>query len=173
MYTIKCDDYFLHNVDSDLLVINGKGNLEVNKTGLLTFYVAPNHPYRDKIKKLTSKITLYQDGEALFYGRVLNNEVDIDNLMYVECEGELSYLLDSIQRAKEYHLDGGDENVVKVFLESIISIHNNQVSADKKFVVGTVNVTDPNNYLYRVTNYENTFNVISEGLIKRDRKSVV
>lgn len=167
MYTIKCDDYFLHNVDAGLTVINGNCKLEINKTGLLTFYVSPTHPHRDKIKKLTSIITLYQDGEALFYGRVLNNEIDINNIMTVECEGELSFLLDTIQRAKEYHLDGGSDNVVKTFLENLISIHNSQVSDDKKFVVGTVNVTDPNNYLYRVTNYENTFNVISEGLIKR------
>ena len=119
MYTIKCDDYFLHNVDAGLTVINGDCKLEINKTGLLTFYVSPTHPHRDKIKKLTSIITLYQDGEALFYGRVLNNEIDINNIMTVECEGELSFLLDTIQRAKEYHLDGGSDNVVKTFLETV------------------------------------------------------
>lgn len=164
MYKIKCDDYFLHNVDLGLMVINGSCKMEVNKTGSLTFYIPTNHPYRDKINKLSSKITLYQDDIALFYGRVLNTEIDIDNLMYVECEGELSYLLDSIQRAKEYHLDG-EENVVQVFLENIISIHNSQVSSDKRFVVGNVNVTDSNNYLYKITNYENTLDVINKDLI--------
>ena len=79
--------------------------------------------------------------------------------MYVECEGELSYLLDSIQRAKAYQLNSGT-NVVKTFLESLITNHNAQVSADKQFVVGTVNVTDSNNYLYKITNYENTFEVL-------------
>ena len=148
------------------MVINGKCALEVNKTGSLTFYVAQNHPYRSFILKHKSKITLYQDDEALFYGRVLNTETSIDGLMYVECEGELSYLLDSIQRGKEYHLDGGSTNVVKTFLENLISNHNSQVPAERKFVVGTVNVTDPNNYLYKVTNYENTLDVINEDLIK-------
>lgn len=167
MYTITCDAVTLHNVNLGLMVISGKCKLEANKTGSLTFYVAKNHPYRNLIKKHKSEITLYQDDEALFYGRVLNIELDIDNLMYVECEGELSYLLDTIQRAKEYHLDGGDNNVIKVYLENLISNHNSQVPNDKKFVVGTVNVTDTNNYLYKITNYENTLNTINEDLIKK------
>ena len=167
MYTLKCDDYILHNIDADLMVINCVCKLEVNKTGSLVFYVAPNHPYRDKIKKHTSKIVLYQNGEALFYGRVLNNDVDIDNLMCVECEGELSYLLDTIQRAKEYHLDNTSENVVKDYFIDLINIHNSQVPDDKQFFVGDVNVTDPNNYLYRISSYENTLNIINDRLISR------
>ena len=165
MYTITCDNVTLHNINLGLMVISAKCSLEVNKTGSLTFFVAPEHPYKTAIKKHKSKITLYQDDEALFYGRVLNTETSIDGLMYVECEGELSYLLDSIQRAKAYQLNSGT-NVVKTFLESLITNHNSQVSADKEFVVGTVNVTDSNNYLYKITNYENTFEVITGDLIK-------
>lgn len=150
-----------------VMVINAKCKLEVNKTGSLTFYVAQNHPYRNFIKKLTSKITLYQDDKALFYGRVLNTEIDIDGLVYVECEGELSYLLDTIQRANVYQLEGGDDNVIETYLKMLMVIHNSQTSDDKKFIVGDVNVTDPNNYLYKITNYEKTLDVINDDLIKK------
>ena len=167
MYTLNCDDYILHNINANLMVINCVCKLEVNKTGSLVFYVAPNHPNRDKIKKHTSKIVLYQNDEPIFYGRVINNDIDIDNLMCVECEGELSYLLDTIQRAKEYHLDNTSENVVKDYFIDLINIHNSQVSEDKQFFVGKVTVTDPNNYLYRLSSYENTLEIINDRLINK------
>ena len=165
MYTIKCDDYFLHNATLGILVSNAKCKLEINKTGSLTFYVAPNHPYRDKIKKLTSKITLYQDDEALFYGRVLNNEIDIDRMMSVECEGELSELLDTIHRPQEsYPLITGDR--IKDFLQYSIDEHNKQVTEDKQFTLGTVTVTDQN-YTLDMHSYERTLDVLNNNLIKR------
>ena len=166
MYQIKCDDYVLHDVTIEgLQVISPKCELELNKTGSLTFSITPLHPHYDKIKKHTSEITLYQDNKILFSGRVLNDEVDFDNIKNVECEGELSYLLDSIQRAKKYQLDGGSANVIETYLKDIISIHNSQVDDRKKFNVGLVTVADPNNYLYKISNYENTLSVITDKLL--------
>lgn len=167
MYQIVCDDYVLHDTRIDeLKVISPKCTLEVNKTGSLTFEITPLHPYYDKIKKHTSEITLYQDNAILFRGRVLNDEVTFDNIKVIECEGELSYLIDSIQRGKEYHLDGGSENVIETYLKDLINIHNSQVDDRKKFNLGIVNITDSNNYLYRVSNYDNTLSIINDKLIK-------
>ena len=166
MYQITCDDYVLHNpMIEELKVIGAKCSLEVNKTGLLTFQIAPTHPYYDKIQKHTSQIKLYQDDKILFWGRVLNDEITFDNVKNVECEGELSYLLDSIQRGKEYHLDGGTENVIKTYLKQLVAIHNSQVDDSKKFTVGTVNVTDTNNYLYKISNYEDTLTTLTDKLL--------
>ena len=109
MYQIKCDDYILHDTTIDeLKVINPKCSLEINKTGALTFRIPPTHIYYDKIKKHLSEITLYQDGRVLFCGRVLNDESDFENIKIVECEGELSYFIDTIQRPKIYNLNGSD-----------------------------------------------------------------
>lgn len=166
MYQIMCDDYVLHDPAIDeLKVIGAKCSLEVNKTGSLTFQIAPTHPYYDKIKKHTSQIRLYQDDRVLFCGRVLNDEITFDNIKNVECEGELSYLLDSIQRGKEYHLNGGSNNVVETYLKDVVAIHNSQVDDSKKFSVGLVNITDPNNYLYKISNYENTLTTITDKLL--------
>lgn len=166
MYQITCDDYILHSPFIDeLKVIDAKCSLEVNKTGSLTFQIAPTHPYYNKIKKHTSEIKLYQDDRVLFWGRVLNDEITFDNIKNIECEGELSYLLDSIQRGKEYHLEGGTENVIETYLKDIVAIHNSQVDDSKQFSVGLVNITDPNNYLYKISNYENTLTTLTDKLL--------
>ena len=166
MYQIICDDYVLHDATIDeLKVIGAKCSLEVNKTGSLTFQIASTHPYYDKIKKHTSEIKLYQDDRVLFCGRVLNDEITFENIKNIECEGELSYFLDSIQRGKEYHLEGGTENVIKTYLKDIVAIHNSQVDESKRFSVGVVNITDPNNYLYKISNYDDTLTVLTDKLL--------
>ncbi len=166
MYQITCDNYVLHDARVDeLKVIGAKCNLEINKTGALTFQISPTHPYYDKIIKHASEITLYEDDKVLFRGRVLNDELDFFNLKNIECEGELSYFLDSIQRHKEYHLEGGSKNVIETYLKDIVTIHNSQVEDKKKFTVGVVNITDPNNYLYKISNYNSTLSVIADKLI--------
>jgi phage minor structural protein len=167
MYQILCDGNILHDTRLDgLQVINAKCNLELNKTGYLSFSIPPTHQYYDVIQKHTSEITLLQDNEIIFVGRVLNDDIDFDNIKNIECEGELSYLLDSIQRYHEYHLDGGSENVIKTYLNTLITNHNSQVQdARKKFTLGDVTITDPNNYLYKVSNYEDTLTTITDKLI--------
>ena len=166
MYQILCDDYVLHDATIDeLKVIGAKCSLEVNKTGSLTFQIASTHPYYDKIKKHTSEIKLYQDDRVLFCGRILNDEITFENIKNIECEGELSYFLDSIQRGKEYHLEGGTENVIKTYLKDIVSIHNSQVDESKRFSVGVVNIRDPNNYLYKISNYDDTLTVLTDKLL--------
>lgn len=166
MYKITCDDYILHDGRLDeLQVIGAKCDLELNKTGSLTFQIAPTHPYYDKIKKHTSVITLLQDDKIIFRGRVLNDELNFYNIKNVECEGELSYLLDTIQRYHEYHLEGGTQNVIETYFKTLIDNHNEQVDGSKSFQLGVVDITDPNNYLYKVSNYENTLNTINDKLI--------
>ena len=166
MYQITCDDYILHDsVIDDLKVIGARCGLEVNKTGSLTFQIPQTHPYYDKIKKHTSEIKLYQDDRVLFCGRVLNDEITFDNIKNVECEGELAYFLDSIQRGKEYHLEGGSNNVIETYLKDVVAIHNSQVDDSKKFSVGLVNITDPNNYLYKISNYEDTLTTLTDKLL--------
>lgn len=153
MYQIQCDGYILHDTTiDDLKVINPKCSLEINKTGSLTFEIPPTHPYYDKIKKHTSEITLYQDDRVLFNGRVLNDESDFENVKVIECEGDLSYFIDSIQRPKVYNLNGS--NSIKEYLTDVVNIHNSQVDERKQFTVGNVTVTAST--LNNVSNYGDT-----------------
>ena len=137
MYQIKCDNhdgnrpYILHDSRSNnIRVIEPKCELALNTTGTLTFGIQPNHPFFDKINKLHSEISLYQDGKWLFTGRVLNDEIDTYNIKTVTCEGILAYLLDSIQRNKIYSIT--DKNRIQIYLNDVLNIHNSQVDTHHK-----------------------------------------
>lgn len=146
---------------SDYTIIEPHCELEVNKTGSLTFRIAPGHPMYDSIQKMKSEIEVYQDEDFLAAFRVLNIELDFQNIKSVSCEGELAYLLDSIQRSTEYH----DISVADYF-QTIISNHNSQVEPSRQFTVGAVTVTDPNNSIYKHSNYETTWDTIEDKLLK-------
>ena len=167
MYQITCDGYVLHDARIDeLKVINAKCSLEVNKTGLLTFQIHPIHPYYNVIKKHTSQITLYQDDRVLFRGRVLNDDVTFEKIKTIECEGDLSFLLDSIQRKKSYTLKGTTNNV-ETYLTDLITIHNSQVDDYKKFKIGNITVTDNSENLILASKYEDTLSLVNTNLIDK------
>ena len=80
MYTIKAyvdgTEYTLHDSRVKALTVGGKPYFEVgdNINGSASFSVYPNHPYYDKVKKLTTDIIFYRDDEPEFYGRVLYDD---------------------------------------------------------------------------------------------------
>lgn len=78
----------------------------------------------------------------------------------VEVQGELSYLSDSIQRPAEYH-----DLSVRSFIQTLLNHHNEQ--SDETFELGAVNITDPNDSLYRYTNYEDTLFCLMDKVIDR------
>ena len=163
MLQIFCDGKLLYDPRSpDYTIAEPKCELEVNKTGALSFRIAPTHPLYGSIEKLKSEIVVYQDGEFLAAFRVLNMESDFDNIMTVTCEGELAYLLDSNQRKAEYH----DISVADYF-STLIERHNADVETTHQFTVGAVTVTDPNDSLYRKSEYENTWDTITDRLVNR------
>lgn len=58
-------------------------------------------------------------------------------------EGELAFLLDSVQRPYDYF------GTISGFLNLLIDNHNAQVEEAKWFTVGNVTVADPNDYIVR------------------------
>ena len=161
MYKVYCDTSLLyHSKLENLQIYNPSIELEVNKTGSFDFTIYPDHPYYGLIKKLKSIITVYQDDFLLFRGRVLDEEVGWHNEKRITCEGELAFFLDSIQRP--YSFTGS----VWDFLNMLITIHNAQVDEEKRFTIGTVTVTDPNDYIVRSDiDYVNTWEVIEKKLL--------
>lgn len=161
MYRVYCDGNLLYHTRMESLMIHNPSlELEVNKTGSFVFTVHQDHPYYGLIRKLKSIITVYQDDFLLFRGRVLNDEVGWHNERKVSCEGELAFLLDSIQRP--YDFTGG----IRDFLSMLITNHNVQVDAEKQFVLGDVTVTDPNDYIVRSDiDHTSTWDVIQKKLL--------
>ena len=163
MYTIHVDGNLLYSpllIDDGYLVLNPKLTLELGKSGSLTFLLPPNNPLYDSIQKLKSIVIVYQDSEEIFRGRVLHDEKDFYNRKNVYCEGELAFLLDSQQRP--YSFQGDIPDLYMKFINS----HNAQVEEEKRFYVGEITVTDPNNYINRSNiYYNNTWDEISDKLI--------
>ena len=160
MYKVYSDDYLLYDDRIESLKIsNAKVSLELNKTGAFEFTIYPNHPYYEMIRKLKSIITVYQDDYLLFRGRALNDEMGFYNEKQVVCEGQLAFLLDSMQRPKEF------EGYLKDILAEVIAIHNSQAEASHQFTVGTVDGGDA--YIAIVNeDYENTWEFINKQFIE-------
>lgn len=161
-FVIKCDEYVLHDSrNKELRVGSPMLNTEINKNGTLTFTVYVNHPYYDKLKKMQSIIKVYQNNNIIFSGRILEDAIDIYKSKKITCEGALAYFLDSVCRPFSYQGD------VVSFLESIIDSHNAQVSEFQRFILGTVTVTDPNNYITRESvNYLSNYEILRTRLFE-------
>ena len=161
MYRVYCDGSLLyHSKLESLKIFSPSVELEENKTGSFDFTIYSDHPYFSRIQKLKSIITVFQDDYLLFRGRVLDEEIGWHNEKHITCEGELAFLLDSIQRPYDFTGSIWD------FLSMLITIHNAQVDAEKHFTIGNVTVTDPNDYIVRSDiDYVNTWEVIEKKLL--------
>lgn len=146
----------------DLKLISPTCKMAVNKAGLLTFSVPLTHPYTDKIAKLDTVVTLWQDDAILFRGRVLNDEWDLHGTRKIEIEGELAYLNDSVQPLTVYH-----DMTVKAYFAKLIELHNAQVDESRRFTAGQVTVTNSTDNVYRQSDYESTMDALQDKLLDR------
>lgn len=168
MYRILCDGKVLHDIrDPDYQVLSPKISLELNKTGNLDFGMLSTHPHVNGINKLKSKIEVYEDDELLFSGRSLTNEQDFKNTGQISCEGELAFLLDSVQRAHDYGTEtteiGQADTNVKIF-KRLIEEHNAQVEEEKRFTIGVIDI-DSVTITKLSTNYEKTWDFLSSNFL--------
>ena len=162
MYQVYCDSFLLYNDQYEEYKIHSpKVELELNKIGSFDFTIYNDHPAFDNLKRLKSIIQVFQDDFLLFRGRILNDEQGFYNEKHVECEGELAFLVDSIQRP--YDFTGTPAELFTQFIEN----HNAQVDADHQFKVGNITVTDPNDYITRAdSEYLNTLESIEKKLLE-------
>ena len=144
IYQIKCDDNILYDIrEKEFFVEDPTLSLEINKVGTLNLYIYPDHPYFDRLNKITSKIEAYRNGKTIFRGRIINDSQSIYNCKNIECESTLAFLNDTI--AKPRIFQGTPQELFTFLIEN----HNSQVSIDKQFKIGNITVTDSNDYIRR------------------------
>lgn len=174
MYEVYCDNFKIYDSRLEKLkIFNAKLDLEVNKIGSFVFDIYPEHKYFDKLKKMKSIITIIQDGKLIFKGRILNTEEGFYNEQQVTCEGELAFLLDSIQRpygSQANSWEGTPEEYLRMLIEGEEGHlgHNSQVDEYKQFKVGIVNVqaqATTGNIQRSDSEYKTTWELISSKLI--------
>lgn len=160
MYTIYADGELLYNptlTHEGYGVVAPRLTVEVNKAGSLEYTVPPTNAKYDAVKKLKSIITAFQNDYEIFRGRVLHDEKDFYKQKKTYCEGELAFLLDSVQRP--YTFSGKVADLFKKY----INYHNSRVEANKRFVVGKVTVSG--NITCENYNYPTTIDEITEQIL--------
>lgn len=162
MYQIYADETLIYDSTlDDYTITKGQITKEVNKSGSFVFTIYQDHPYYDKLQKLKTIITVYKNEKIVFRGRILNDSIGFFKAKTFTCEGELSFLLDSIQRP--YTFTGSPE---KLFIQ-FISNHNSSIDEVKNFGIGEITVKDDNDYINRSnSSYDNTLTNIKDHLVK-------
>lgn len=165
MYKIYADGAVVYDpmlATESYSVTSPKLSMSLNKAGSLSFLMPPTHPLYSSIQKLKTVLTVYDGDEEIWSGRAIDDTTNFYNTKDVYAEGRLSFLLDSIRRP--YTFTGS----VRDYVELLVSNHNSQVDAFKRFTVGNVTVEDPNDYIVRENeSYEQTFTEIENKLLKR------
>lgn len=145
--------------DEKLVIYNSKLEQALNDAGTFEFTITKNNPLYDEIYPRVSSVRITKNDTEIFFGQVRTSEEVLEGEKDVSCVGELSFLYDSIQLQKRYQ-----DYTPQQFFNELVTNHNNQVEDDKKFRPGKVTVTDPNDSLYRFTNFEDTLTDIRDKL---------
>ena len=114
---------------------------EVNKGGTCTMILPPGHPAYYNYPAFSTLVEIYRDGKLRWRGRPLPLSGAMYGLRTVICEGELCWLNDAIIRPYLYQTDP------KAIFSDLIGKYNATVEPWKRFQVGNVTVTDPNDYI--------------------------
>lgn len=134
-YTIHADGELMFSSTAEdvaHIALNPKLTLDINAAGSLSFVLPPGNVKNGKLKNLKNIITVKQDGEQIFRGRVTETEKDGFNQQTTYCEGQKSFLLDS--QIAPYSYSG----TVNGLFSKLIANHNAKVEAPMRFTVGTV-----------------------------------
>lgn len=161
-YRITCDGQEIYDpVSKDLILESPKMQTAVNAADSATWTIWPNHPRLADMTKLKSTFEISEDGYTLFRGRLLSDKKTFYGARAMTLEGGLGFLHDSVIRPfyfPQTWIETGDEsyaaaaksgNVVAFLLGWMLDQHNSQVSEGRQLKLGSVTVTDPNNYIQR------------------------
>lgn len=161
MYTIYADDTLLYLPgDEELCVLSPVLETQCNAAGTLTFVLLPEHPLYSALHKMRTRIDVRQDDEIIWRGRVLEVEIDFYRQKTVTCEGELTYLVDSVLHPyKLADYDGTAAGLFRLYLMR----HNEAVSEAQQFQIGNVDIETLSSV--ENTGYGNTWDEISDNLL--------
>lgn len=150
MYTVTLNGNYIHHPNLPKYnLFDAVVDLGVNTAGSFVFSIFPSHPLYSSFERLKSVVEVFDDGELIFRGRILNDTISIDKKRDILCEGDLAFFNDSV--IFPYNFNG----TPKALLQRYVNEHNKQVDLDKRFSVGNVTVVDNNDYIIR-SNIEHT-----------------
>lgn len=113
----------------------------VNVGGTATFTMPPNHPAYGAFTAFRTIVEIYRDGKLHFRGRPLPPVDDFYNMRTVTCVGERCFFADAVSRPYLY------QDTPAAIFTALVEAYNSQVEAFKQFRLGTITVTDANDYV--------------------------
>lgn len=139
MYKIYADGELLYHSGAEsaaYAALSPRLSVQLSGSGSLSFVLPPGNRMHGRLSRLKTIVTVYEDDEQIFRGRVMDETRDFYNQITVYCEGDKSFLLDS--QYPPYAYSGG----VQAFFRALIDNHNAQVDADRQFAVGEITAVD-------------------------------
>ena len=167
---------YVVNLINDNIITEIQGEAEKLRTGSIveginaidsfSMSMLPNNKGFQRIKDFKTLVHVYNTNRNRYeyYGRVLHSTFEMTQKGLITkgiiCESYLGFLCDSQQNYVE------EQNwTVRGLLDHIVSVHNSQVEDYKKFEIGEVTVTDPNDNLYIGIQRKNTWDTMIEKLV--------
>lgn len=158
------------NVGYNNRLLTASVTKDISSYDSFEFSILPNHKNYNDLNLFNTFIKVYrpiENDKLIFEGRIINISDSMDSSgvlsKVVTCEGLEGFLHDSMQLFGEYH-----DMSPKDFLQKLIDIHNTQVESFKKITLGTVNVTNSTDNVYRYTEDDkDTYDTIQDKLVNR------
>lgn len=166
MFSVYADDKLFYSprlLDERYAITEPQATLELNKAGSFTFNLPSINPMYSSLKKLKTIITIREDDEVLWKGRVLNDAKDFYNTKAVTCEGELAFLNDIQYEPHDYSKKG-----IKMgeYFKKLIEHYASECSEERMIKLGNVRGAFTDVLIYpKTTDYTNVWNLISGNLI--------
>ncbi len=134
-------DSRLREPGKDYTLLGLRTTTALNKGGTAEIVMPPGHPGYSALISHRTIVEIYRDGVLRFRGRALHHLDDWQNRRTWTCEGELCLFQDAVSRPYLY------QDTPEVIFTEVVQDYNSQVEAFKQFRIGTVTVTDANDYV--------------------------
>ena len=121
----------------------------------------PGHPFYNSFVSFRTVVELYENGKRRFRGRALYPSDDFYNCRTITCEGERCFFKDGIIRPYLYQ-----DTPENIFADAL-GKYNASVEPFKRFKLGTVTVTDPNDYVRLESSDAEDFATFFDKLVER------
>ncbi len=170
MYVVKIQN---GNIETEIhglkeKLISGSVVKGINVIDSFSLSMLPNNAGFNQIHDYKTLVSVYDTirNKYEFYGRFLYSKVAMSETGKITkeaiCESYLGFLCDSMQEYVE------EQNwTVDGLLQHVLDVHNSQVEPHKRFEIGEVTVTDPNNNLYVGIQRDNSWNTIKTKLLDK------
>lgn len=161
IFSVLMDGVSIYDETPEKTLLSPSVSTELNTAGSFDFTMPLNHHDYALPRLYKSTVEVYEKGEMIFFGRIIEINTDMLNRKQIHCEGGLAYFNDTIIQPQPASMNWNDKDIRQIF-EDVIAIHNEQLGTDdsRKFTVGTVDIDYKS--VCRQANYESTKDILTK-----------